>query len=197
MDSHAAPAVNHAEQATVAAYEEFGGALLRYASQLAVDPDEARDAVQEVFLRYFVERRYGRTIANPRAWLYQVLRHYLLDRIKAAPAQREVHADDFESLAAQGQDNPEELVQQSEAAQEIAHVLSEREFTCLTLRGEGLSYLEIAQTMDIRTGTVGALLARAQSKLRRYGGLHEKRGFGGVSKALLCLVQEGLAYSTS
>jgi RNA polymerase sigma-70 factor (ECF subfamily) len=181
----------------VAAYEAFGPALLGYACQLTGSPEEAQDAVQEAFLRFFVERRYGRMIENPRAWLYLVLRNYLLDRIKAAPARREVPTADVDSLAAQRQDDPEELVQQSQTAHEIAQALSDREFRCLSLRGEGLSYAEIAEAMAIRTGTVGALLARAQIKLRRHGSEGEKNSFRGIGKALLCLVQEARAYSTS
>lgn len=196
MDHGTNAAAREAEQATVALYEEFGAALVRYAGQLAGSPDEARDAVQEVFLRFFVERRYGRSIANPRAWLYRVLRNYLLDRLKAAASQREIQTADFETLAVQGRDNPEEMVQRSQAARQIAQTLSDRECTCLTLRGEGLSYAEIAEVMEIQTGTVGALLSRAQIKLYRYG-QDEKKNVRAVAEALLCLVQEGLTYSTS
>ncbi|MDR3699653.1 MAG: RNA polymerase sigma factor [Candidatus Sulfopaludibacter sp.] len=190
------PAATEAEQATVTVYEEFGPALLRYAGQLAASQDEARDAVQEVFLRYFVEVRYGRNIENPRAWLYHVLRNYLLDQIKAAPSRREVQTADVDSLSPQTDVNPENLLQRSQGAQELAKVLSGREFTCLTLRGEGLSYSEIAVVMDIRIGTVGATLARAQQKLRRYGGC-QNNSFTGIAEALLCLVQEALTYTTS
>lgn len=185
-----------AEQATVAAYEQFGPALLGYASQLAGNQDVARDAVQEVFLRYFVERRYGRTIESPRAWLYQVLRNYLLDRLKAAPTQLECQAD-LETVAAARQKTPEELVQRTQSAHEIAASLSDREFTCLTLRGEGLSYSEIATVMSIRIGTVGALLARAQTKLRRYERQGKTNTVRAIAEALVYLVQEAARHSTS
>jgi RNA polymerase sigma-70 factor (ECF subfamily) len=190
-------AATEAEQATIKVYEEYAGALLRYAGQLAASHDEARDAVQEVLLRYFVERRFGRKIENPRAWLYHVLRNYLLDQIKAAPNRREVQAGNVDALILENHENPENLLQRSQMAREIAQVLSGREFTCLTLRGEGLSYSEIAQVMDIRIGTVGATLSRAQEKLRRYGSLDKKNSFRGLAEALLCLVQEALNYSTS
>lgn len=190
------PAAIDAQQATIAVYEEYGAALLRCASQLA-SPDEARDAVQEVFLRYFVERRFGRNIENPRAWLYHVLRNYLLDQIKAAPNRREVQAANVEALVQETNANPENLLERSQMAKEIAKVLSGREFTCLTLRGEGLSYSEIAQVMDVRIGTVGATLSRAQEKLRRYGSLDKQNSFRGLAEAILCLVQEALNYSTS
>lgn len=66
-------------------YQEHASALSRYAASFARTPDAARDAVQEIFLRYFVERRYGRQIENPRAWLYFVLRNHLQQQMPAPP----------------------------------------------------------------------------------------------------------------
>ena len=186
MDFEASSVIT-VERETAAAYHEYGAALLRYASLLIGNPEEARDAVQEIFMRFFVERRFGRVIENPRAWLYHVLRNYLLDRMKASPQRREVQGGDMQAVPAEKQDNPEEILQNSQAAREIAASLSNREFVCLTLRGEGLSYAEIAEAMSIRSGTVGALLARAHNKLKRYTDQYEKKGFGAIAKALLCL----------
>jgi DNA-directed RNA polymerase specialized sigma24 family protein len=61
------------EQEVAALYIEHASRLLRYAETLARNQDMGRDAVQEVFLRYFAERRYGNVVENPRAWLYRVL----------------------------------------------------------------------------------------------------------------------------
>jgi len=153
------------EREVVGAYQQYSPQLSRYAASLAQDSDAARDAVQEVFLRYFVERRYGREIANPRAWLYHVLRNYLLDQHRSV-TNREVIAEDLDHMPG-SQQNPERLLQRSEVARELQAALSAREFECLRLRTEGLDYAEIAEVMGIRSGTVGALLARAQKKIRR------------------------------
>jgi DNA-binding CsgD family transcriptional regulator len=45
-------------------------------------------------------------------------------------------------------------------------LLSPRELECFRLRAEGLRYQEIAEVMVLRAGTVGALLARVQRKIR-------------------------------
>lgn len=60
-------------------YRDHASGLSRYAASLARNQDAARAAVQEIFLRYFVERHYGRQIENPRAWLYDVLRTQLAE----------------------------------------------------------------------------------------------------------------------
>jgi DNA-directed RNA polymerase specialized sigma24 family protein len=75
-----------------------------------------------------------------------------------------------------------------QAAQRIAESLSERELECLRLRTEGLSYGEIGVAMQVRTGTVGALLARAHEKIRR---LADADGSGSmVAAAVFQLIEE-------
>jgi RNA polymerase sigma-70 factor (ECF subfamily) len=162
----AAPATSPIEGEVVRLHEEFASKLLSYANSIADDDDLAHDAVQETFLRYFIQRQYGREIANPRAWLYQVLRNYLRDRMSAASTKREVPGENLDRMAGDGHD-PEALVERSQTAREIANSLSDRELECLQLRTEGLSYEEIGVAMDVRIGTVGAMLSRAHEKIRR------------------------------
>ncbi|HTS64694.1 MAG TPA: RNA polymerase sigma factor [Candidatus Acidoferrales bacterium] len=156
----------HIEREVVLLYEQHALVLLRYASSIADSGESARDAVQEAFLRYFVERRYGREILNPRAWLYQVLRNYLCDRMNTAAAQREVPAVNLDHVPDEKSD-PEAMAAKCQTARAIAASLSHRELECLQLRTEGLSYEEIGSAMAVRIGTVGALLARAHDKIRR------------------------------
>jgi DNA-binding CsgD family transcriptional regulator len=71
----------------------------------------------------------------------------------------------LESVADE-QQNPEVLLRTRQRASEIRRKLTSRELECLRLRAEGLSYAEIADELDIRLGTVGAMLARVNEKLR-------------------------------
>lgn len=146
-------------------YREHAAGLLRYARMVARDGDEARDAVQECFLRYCLERRCGRTIDTPRAWLFQVLRNHLLTKWNSAAETREVGTEELDSLGDE-RSNPEQLADREQQARAIRQRLTGRELECLRLRAEGLSYAEIGKVLDIRSGTVGALLARVTEKLR-------------------------------
>jgi RNA polymerase sigma-70 factor (ECF subfamily) len=147
-------------------YHQHSAGLLKYAESMVRNREEARDSVQEAYLRYFIQRRYGRQIDNPRAWLCQVLRNYLLDLLKAAAGKLEVASDGLEGFTDQNQ-NPEKLLQCREVAAEIAAALTSRELHCLRLHAGGLCYEEIADAMEVRLGTVGALLFRVHRKLRR------------------------------
>jgi RNA polymerase sigma-70 factor (ECF subfamily) len=153
------------EREVAEVYRDHAAAVLAYARTLAPDAEEARDAVQEGFLRYFVERRYGREIECPRAWLVQVTRNHLLTRRRSAAAKRELPALELDRLPAAQQD-AETLVGSQERAREIRERLTCRELQCLQLRAEGLSYAEISGALGIRSGTVGALLTRVHHKLR-------------------------------
>lgn len=146
-------------------YSLYGSSLRRYAGALSRSPDSAPDAVQEVFLRYFVERSYGRQIGNPRAWLYRVLRNHLLDTRKTAESKHEVIAGAIEFVPGLPED-PEATLHLSQTARHLLALLSAREREALALRHQGLSYEEVADVLGLRIGTVGALLARAYRKLR-------------------------------
>lgn len=172
------------EAEVVSLYQERAAGLLRYAESLSRDTDQARDAVQETFLRYFVERSYGRQIEHPRAWLYEVLRNHMLERLKSVALRQEVLAEDLDQLPDLNYD-PEISLRRNELAQQIAAVLTDREFDCLRLRTEGLSYTEIADVMDIRPGTVGALLARAHTKMRQATGREPAPGAAEAARILL------------
>ena len=176
------------EAEVVGLHEQFAAHLFRYAHSVTDDEDLARDAVQETFLRYFIQRQYGRTIENARAWLYQVMRNYIRDRMNAPAAKREVGGENLDSVISEAH-TPEALVEHSQTAQQLAACLSDRELECLQLRTEGLSYEEIGVAMDVRIGTVGAMLSRAHEKIRR-------RAFAGelhlnLARAIYHLVHEG------
>jgi RNA polymerase sigma-70 factor (ECF subfamily) len=153
------------EGEVVRLYQENGARLLRYASAFVEGKETAQDALQEVFLRYFVLRVGGLRIHNPRAWLYRVLRNYLLDRKKEFAARHRVNLDEIVELPDWQQD-PETNHQQSEQVRRFLERLSPRELECVRLRSDGFNYREIAGILNIRLGTVGALLARALRKLR-------------------------------
>ena len=152
------------ERVVVAAYENYSAELFAYATSIIHGEDGALDAVQESFLRYFVELSYGRRVENPRAWLYRVVRNYLLDRIGSAAVKRETLLAETDKMA-ETKPGPEAIIEQAQMAKQITSLLTVREMECLRLRSEELSYEEIADILGVRPGTVSALLTRAHKKL--------------------------------
>ena len=138
---------------------------MRHARTLTRSPELAHDAVQETFLRYMIERRYGRVIGNPQSWLHTVMRNYLRRRL-ANPLERStIEIGEADRLTAK-EENPEALAGRAEATDNIARNLSRRELECFQLRAAGMAYAEIAEAMGIPKGTVGSLLSRVLSKIQ-------------------------------
>ena len=176
------------EKEVIALYKAHADGILHYAFLLVHQPEDARDALQEVFLRYFLERSCGGQIENPRAWLYRVLRNYLLDWLDTAARKREVPGANADKFPVTGSD-PETLIHRQQVAEQIRSVLSDRELNCLLLRAQGLSYIEIADVLNLRVGTVGTYLTRGQKKFR--GAAQEDGTFrGGSAQALALLCYE-------
>jgi RNA polymerase sigma-70 factor (ECF subfamily) len=175
------------QREVAALYEQHANGLLRYARGKTGSADVAQEGLQEAFLRYFIARSYGREILSPRAWLYEVLRNYVFDRSRASSASREVAGEFMEHVPDERQD-PEGRVERLQMAREIAAALTGRELECLRLRTEGLSYEEIGAAMQVRSGTVGALLARAHEKIRRQAG-QDSGAESTLAGAVFCLVR--------
>jgi RNA polymerase sigma factor (sigma-70 family) len=167
--------------------------MLRYARCVAVDEEIAREGIQEAYLRYFIERSYGRAIMHPKAWLFEVLRNYLRDQASSAAVQREVSFEQAETRPDLSP-SPEVVVGGMLTAKRIADSLSEREFECLRLRTAGLSYGEIGEAMQVRIGTVGAMLTRAHEKIRKFAG---DGSSAAVATAVFQLIQERPACTLS
>ncbi|MGH9160473.1 MAG: RNA polymerase sigma factor [Vicinamibacteraceae bacterium] len=154
-----------AERETSALYQARASELRRYALLLSRDEELARDALQEAFMRYFVARSRGTRIINARAWVYRVMRNYLLDRMKACPASHQHGIEELSSLSDARQD-VEAAYYRRELLVLIEATLTPRELACIRLRSTGLRYEEIAASLSVRSGTVGALISRAMRKLR-------------------------------
>jgi DNA-binding NarL/FixJ family response regulator len=86
------------------------------------------------------------------------------------------------------------MIKHSQMAREIAARLTDREMDCLRLRAQGSGYAEIAETLGIRIGTVGALLARAQKKLLSAPS-GEPAIPSGTGEAMRCLFETSEAYT--
>lgn len=109
------------------------------------------------------------------ATAYWVTRTYVRDSRKR-PALRA----DLDSLDVDGSDPPEEILHRAEREQAVRDALDElsprdaRLVQELFLAQPPLSYVDVAELIGVRLGSVGALRARALARLRRRLG---DRGF--------------------
>jgi len=144
--------------------------VFRQVVRITGSPAEAEDITQEAFLRLYAELESGRSIANPRAWLFRVACNLAIDSYRA---QRNLNtADEGDTARVPEMEDPSQQIEQSLLQRErevqisgLLRGLSAQERRCIELRTEGLRYREIAEILGIRIGTIETNLSRAVKKL--------------------------------
>ena len=163
------PPVNDQEQQLVTdLYAAARMGVFRYLLTLGLDTGRAQDVAQEAFIRLLATVRDGKTIENPKSWVYRVAHNLAIDALEQQSRvgpYPEAAADTWESS---GKGAEQDLMerQRLEGFQKAVGQLSRQQRLCLELRAEGLRYREIADVLQIRTSTVGEFLRRAIQTLR-------------------------------
>jgi RNA polymerase sigma-70 factor (ECF subfamily) len=140
------------------------------------DSQEALDLCQEVFLRVFRMLHRFRGQSALRTWIYRIALNQASNRLRT---WRRRHRSQQVSLdeTPQGQlpetgtsSNPHRVLQQREVAGRVWTALDALPFeqrAVIVLREiDGLSYEEIAVSLNVAVGTVKSRLARAREQLR-------------------------------
>jgi len=147
--------------------------LYNFACWLSGDSDEARDLVQETFLKSL--RGFGsfREGTNFRAWMFRILRNTFLTS-RTGLERRNTQQEDEEGFeeSVVTQETPElalirrantELVQAA-----IAQLAPAFQEVILLADMEEMKYQEISEALDIPIGTVMSRLARARKQVRSH-----------------------------
>jgi RNA polymerase sigma-70 factor (ECF subfamily) len=147
--------------------------LYNFACWLCGNPDEARDLVQETFLKSLKGFSSFREGTNFRAWMFRILRNTFLTS-KSGLERRSTTQQDEEGFedSVVSADTPElalirhadtQLVQSAIAS--LSPVFRE---VILLADIEEMKYQEIAEALDVPAGTVMSRLARARKQVREY-----------------------------
>jgi RNA polymerase sigma-70 factor (ECF subfamily) len=155
------------EERVGVSYRAHFQAVKRYAYAIVRCGHEAEDVAQETFVRLIQAVERGEEPENPLPWLLRVSHNVAISRICGARPAHPLDACSQEALTDRAL-NPEEafsVKQRQVWLQKALTLLSPQELRCWTLRAEGLRYREIAETLEIQTGTVATLLVRAAEKL--------------------------------
>lgn len=138
---------------------------MRLAVSMLHDADEARDVVQEVFLRLWESEA---EMSSPQAMVMRSVRNACLNRIEHAEvAQRyamryPLDADMAESMAA-GEDAAEQI---KEAA---GRLLTERERQVVErIYSDGMTYKEAASSLGVSVALVNKCIVSALKTLRKH-----------------------------
>ena len=163
----------NAFEALVAAYEKN---VYNLALRMTGNAQDAEDMAQEAFVKAYTSLPGFRGDSKFSVWLYRIVSNVCLDflrRQNRRPASSlSLEDEDGEESQMDIPDesqSPEQLLERSltqEAVQRGLQSLSEEQRQILLLREiQGLSYEEIAETLDLEAGTVKSRIFRARKKL--------------------------------
>lgn len=155
----------------VAALARFERPLVRYALSLCGDLEQARDAVQETFVKL---SRQGRPAPDDleklAPWLFTVCRHRVIDLHRKARRYVAMDAEAFSRQPCQ-HPQPDCSLQGRETASRLRSLieeLPEKQRQVIRLKFEaGLSYREIAAATGLSCGNIGWLIHQAVQSLRQ------------------------------
>lgn len=142
--------------------------VLRFATHFLKDEDDARDVVQDIFLKLWQKRKELDHVENWEAFAMRMTRNRCLDIIRAG---RTVPMDaDTDRQLKQVSVDVHSKIELNEAASQVRHLISrlpEIQRQVMEMRDlQQLEYEEIAELTGLQINAIRVNLSRARKKVR-------------------------------
>ena len=151
-------------------FELYKDMVYSVAFHLCGNPDLAEDLTQNVFLKLLTRIRQFRGDSEFTTWLYRVVVNAFLDHKRAAKPQVSLE-DAMDAPNLRGAAPQDRAVSRRETAEAVRAAMASLSYKLrlpLVLRYvAGLSYDEIASTLEITKGTVASRLSRGHAQMAK------------------------------
>ncbi len=160
------------EDAFAELVDRYKAKLFNLLGRYCRDSVECEDLAQEVFLKVFRKLHTFNHDSQFFTWLYRIAANAATDHLSRASSRRLRLVEDTAVFERGDEDHesptaPLEKLELAGATREIVASLPEKFRTILILREfEGLSYTDIAETLEIQLGTVESRLFRARQRFK-------------------------------
>lgn len=150
--------------------EDHGERVYRLAYRLTGDVHDAEDLTHDVFIRVF-RSLDGFVPGTFEGWLHRITTNLFLDKARRKQRLRfDSLTDDFAALLHSGTATPEQIVLEDRLDADIQKALDalppQFRAAVVLCDVEGLSYEEVADTLDVKLGTVRSRIHRGRAMLR-------------------------------
>ena len=158
-------------------YLAHHAALFRYATGELGAAEEAREVVQETFVRAWEALARFRGESTLLHWLFRIARNLIIDRARARKRRRETSLDaplgesdtTLGDRLASGKPGPERAAERDEEVTRfraaLAALPADQRAVFVLREWEGLPYDAIAVRLELNPGTVRSRLSRAREAL--------------------------------
>jgi RNA polymerase sigma-70 factor (ECF subfamily) len=143
--------------------------LFRFALRMLGNEDEAKDIVQEVFIRVWNGRDQMNEVQNWEAWCMRITKNLSLDRIRLT-SKRHIHSISPGLEVREINLTPHEKTEADESMEHVSKLIAslpEKQRQVIHLRDvEGYSYNEICEILELDMNQVKVNLFRARNAVR-------------------------------
>ncbi|HEX5410498.1 MAG TPA: sigma-70 family RNA polymerase sigma factor [Terriglobia bacterium] len=133
------------------------------------DYSRAEELTDEAFWRLYRQPCGGNTF-NPNGWLYRTASRLAIDSLRAEARRGRFEQEVGSSLLAGSGPNPLDAVLEAERCTQVRKalaILRPLQAQLLILRASGFSYQELAAALNVKPGSVGTRLIRAEAAFRK------------------------------
>ena len=159
-----------------ALYEQMASPMLRFFVHLGVPQEEARDLLQETFVKIFRAAHRFDASGSAKAWLWQIARNCLNDHLRETTRRRrhempfndeqwDVVRDTVSAKTASPASSVDECV--AGGIGRFSHAMPDRAFA-LTLQMEGASIQDIADRIGRTVAATREYLSQCRKKLQPF-----------------------------
>jgi RNA polymerase sigma-70 factor (family 1) len=152
-------------------FREHEHKLYAFVMKVLRSDAQAKDIVQDVFLKLWTIREQLHEIENMDAFLYRLTENKVYDHLRAAATRERTRQELWQRIRHTGHDSPDVLEAKEYHAlihQAIHQLPPQRKTIYLLSKQEGLKQQQIAQELQISPHTVRNHLAEAFRSIRNY-----------------------------
>jgi RNA polymerase sigma-70 factor (family 1) len=150
-------------------FDHYAKKLTLFSASIIRSADEAREVVDEVFVKIWRKRAELPSVQNLRVYLYTATKNTSLNYLSAKARESATEPFDFFDIQLTDGDSPEKKMITSELSRKIAAAIDALPPRCKMVfklvREDGLSYKEVARILNISPKTVDAQMVIAVKQI--------------------------------
>lgn len=144
-------------------YDRFSLDIYRYAFSLLKNREEAKDAMQEVFVKYVEHENSFKEQCSQKTWLFIIARNYCYNRMKSSDYNWRDYSE--EEIKEEYELNVDWKISIRDALMKLSQEQNELIFL---VDYAGYTYKEIAELTNLSLENVKIKIFRARQELRNY-----------------------------